>query len=345
MRNSDITIVGAGPAGAVLAAGCAAAGMRVLLFDHRAPWEKPCGGMLGPGAFEEFDFFTAYPHQVYFSTALRCTGPRSNESIRPSERPFPVLSRRDLGEYLIDRAVRCGARFVSERIVRLDRGKTGWSLSTGESTYAASLVAGADGVRSMVRASVATPIPRPHRSLCCGYTVEGARPEHPLIRCEDLRGYLWLFDRGTHQSAGILSRMGDLGVTALLARLDDFLAREHPSARAVSRYAALIPSVCDPAFFDLPCAGDDWLLLGDAAVHVDPLTGEGIRYALAGARCAAGSLIDDNPRSYDESWRAAFGGLLRAKASHLARMDALAEAFGTEMYDALLYSHFAGDGA
>jgi geranylgeranyl reductase family protein len=345
MRNSDITIVGAGPGGAVLAAECAAAGMRVLLFDHRAPWEKPCGGMLSPGAFEEFDFFTAYPHQVYFSTALRCTGPRSNESIRPSERPFPVLSRRDLGEYLIDRAVRCGARFVSERIVRLDRGKTGWSLSTGESAFTARLVAGADGVLSMVRARVAAPIPRRHRSLCCGYVLEGVHIEYPLIRCLELRGYLWLFQRSERVSTGILSRMGDLGARSLFARLNDFLAREHPSARAVSRYAALIPSVCDPAFFDLPCAGDDWLLLGDAAAHVDPLTGEGIRYALAGARCAAGGLIDDNPRSYDESWRAAFGDLLRAKASHLARMDALAEAFGTEMYGAMLYAHFAGDGA
>lgn len=344
MQYIDIAIVGAGPAGAVLAAGCAAAGMRVLLFDHRAPWEKPCGGMLGPGAFEEFGFSREYPRPVCFSTALRCTGPRSNEAIRPSERPFPVLSRRDLGEYLIDRAVRCGARFVSGRIVRLDRGKTGWSLGTGESAYTARIVAGADGVRSMVRARVAAPIPRPHRSLCCGYTVEGARPEHPLIRCEDLRGYLWLFDRGTRQSAGILSRMGDLGVTALFTRLNDFLAREHPSARAVSRYAALIPSVRDPAFFDLPCAGDDWLLVGDAAAHVDPLTGEGIRYALAGARCAADSLIDDTPRSYDESWRAAFGGLLRAKASRLARMDALADAFGAEMYGAMLHAHFAGAG-
>ncbi|MDI9423383.1 MAG: FAD-dependent monooxygenase [Spirochaetota bacterium] len=345
MRNSDIAIVGAGPAGAVLAAGCAAAGMRVLLFDHRAPWEKPCGGMLGPGAFEEFGFFREYPHPIYFSTALRCTGPRSNETIRPSERPFPVLSRHDLGEYLIDRAVRHGARFVSGRIVSLDRGKTGWSLGTGESTYAARLVAGADGVQSMVRTSVAAPIPRPHRSLCCGYTVQGARPEHPLIRCEDLRGYLWLFDRGTYQSTGILSRMGDLGARSLFARLDDFLAREHPSARAVSRYAALIPSVCDPAFFDLPCAGDDWLLVGDAAGHADPLTGEGIRYALAGAQCAAACLIGGKPRSYDESWRAAFGDLLRTKASQLARMDALAAAFGGEMYGALLYAHFAGEGA
>ena len=331
--NTDIAIIGAGPAGALLAAGCAAAGMRVLIFDHRAPWEKPCGGMLGPGAFEEFSFFREYPHPLCFSTALRCTGPRSNESIRPSERPFPVLSRRDLGEYLIDRAVRCGARFVSGRIVRLERGKTGWSLGTGESAFTARLVAGADGVLSMVRARVAAPIPRRHRSLCCGYVLEGVHMEHPFIRCLDLRGYLWLFQRGERAGAGIGARMGDSGARSLFARLDDFLAREHRSARAVSRYAATVPLVCD-----------DWLLLGDAAAHVDPLTGEGIRYALAGARCAAGSLIDDNPRSYDESWRAAFGDLLRAKASHLARMDALAEAFGGEMYGALLYAHFAGAG-
>ena len=343
--HSDIAIVGAGPAGSGLAAECAAVGMRVLLFDHRAPWEKPCGGMLGPGAFEEFGLFADYPHPPHFSTALRCAGPRNVESLRPSERPFPILSRRELGEHLIERAVRSGARFVRGRILALERIKGGWSLDTGESAFTAHVVAGADGVLSMVRARIAAPIPRRHRSLCCGYVLEGVHMEHPLIHCLDLRGYLWLFRRGERAGAGIGARMGDSDARSLFARLDDFLAREHPSARAVSRYAALIPSVCDPAFFDLPCAGDDWLLLGDAAAHVDPLTGEGIRYALAGARCAAGSLIDDNPRSYDESWRAAFGDLLRAKASHLARMDALAEAFGTEMYGAMLYAHFAGDGA
>ena len=52
-RSADLGIVGAGPAGARGAELLAAQGARVLLFDPKAPWEKPCGGGLPPPVFEE----------------------------------------------------------------------------------------------------------------------------------------------------------------------------------------------------------------------------------------------------------------------------------------------------
>jgi glycine/D-amino acid oxidase-like deaminating enzyme len=43
-----IAIVGAGPAGCHLAHLLADTGHEILLFDHRVPYEKPCGGGLSP---------------------------------------------------------------------------------------------------------------------------------------------------------------------------------------------------------------------------------------------------------------------------------------------------------
>ena len=43
-----ITIVGAGPAGCHLAHLLADTEHEILLFDHRVPYEKPCGGGLSP---------------------------------------------------------------------------------------------------------------------------------------------------------------------------------------------------------------------------------------------------------------------------------------------------------
>ena len=57
--------------------------------------------------------------------------------------------------------------------------------------------------------------------------------------------------------------------------------------------------------------GADWMLVGDAAGHVNPVTGEGIRYALRGGRLAAEAILDGRPRSYGDRWEADFGGFLR----------------------------------
>lgn len=43
VREAEIGIVGAGPAGARAAEHLADAGANVLLFDPKVPWEKPCG--------------------------------------------------------------------------------------------------------------------------------------------------------------------------------------------------------------------------------------------------------------------------------------------------------------
>jgi len=65
--------------------------------------------------------------------------------------------------------------------------------------------------------------------------------------------------------------------------------------------------VKDPSFFDEPCCGENWLLIGDAAGHVDPLTGEGIPYALWGAELASEAIRRGDILSFDTHWKQAYG--------------------------------------
>lgn len=57
--------------------------------------------------------------------------------------------------------------------------------------------------------------------------------------------------------------------------------------------------------------GEDWLLVGDAAGHVTPITGEGIRFALVGGRLAAEAILEGKPATWRDRWEAAFGDELR----------------------------------
>jgi len=53
----------------------------------------------------------------------------------------------------------------------------------------------------------------------------------------------------------------------------------------------------------MPCSGLNWILIGDAAGHVNPITGEGILYALWSAELASRALTEGNPSKFDVLWR------------------------------------------
>jgi flavin-dependent dehydrogenase len=61
-----------------------------------------------------------------------------------------------------------------------------------------------------------------------------------------------------------------------------------------------------------------WALLGDAAGFADPVTGEGIYYALRSAELFAESYLSGDPASYEQRWRADFGRELQ-RASEMRR--------------------------
>jgi flavin-dependent dehydrogenase len=84
------------------------------------------------------------------------------------------------------------------------------------------------------------------------------------------------------------------------------------------RYAARIPGLADKTWDKRRACGDGWALLGDAAGFADPVTGEGIYYALRSAELFAAAFLEGRSEEYEQRWREDFGGELR-RASQMRR--------------------------
>ncbi len=207
-------------------------------------------------------------------------------------------------------------RHICQRVTGLERAGEGWTVHTAAvETFLADFLVGADGVRSIVRRQVVGPIPRQHLAMAVGYRVRGVPDAIVFQTFDDLDGYLWSFPRADHASVGIASRLGAVRPWDLWRRVDRFLDEVCPGADKLDRYVALLPMTQDPSLWDTPCVGPGWALLGDAAGHVHPITGEGIAYALWSAELLAEAFARGGPQAYDSLWHEAYGhGLMAASA-------------------------------
>jgi len=175
-------------------------------------------------------------------------------------------------------------------------------------------VVGADGAKSVVRRDLLGPLPAEFLSATVGYFLEGRRQE-ATTWFMDRPGYVWAFPRSDHLCLGGGSSDPDFDVWEAV----ETIRAEHFADWPVrQKWSAPIPFVRDSAFFDLPTTGPGWAVIGDAAGHVDALTGEGILYAMWGGRLLAGALLAQRPGDYEKTWRRSFGREL-AKTADLSR--------------------------
>lgn len=305
-----IAIVGAGPAGSYLAWRLAGAEHEILLFDPRVPCEKPCGGGLSALVGRRFLDVMALPFPRHRTPSVQLRASDGSQAEYPlTSEGWAIVSRADLGRALLERAL-AGARVrhVRQRVVDVARTGDEWSLRTAQGeTFAADFLVGADGVQSLVRRRVVGPIPRQHLGQAVGYWVQGVPDVVIFQTYADLAGYLWSFPRVDHASVGIGAPLGSVPARDLWQRVDCFLDELCPGAVKLGRYAALLPMAHDPSLWDTPCAGPGWALLGDAAGHVHPLTGEGIAYARWSADLLADALAQGEPIAYEQMWREEYG--------------------------------------
>jgi flavin-dependent dehydrogenase len=84
--------------------------------------------------------------------------------------------------------------------------------------------------------------------------------------------------------------------------------------QTAERYAARIPGLSAATWDVRKVCGADWALLGDAAGFADPVTGEGIYYALRSAELFAECYLRDETSNYEQRWRADFGAELKRAA-------------------------------
>jgi len=311
-----VAVVGAGPAGALLAHDLARDGAAVTVFDASHPREKPCGGGLTAKALALLPPAPADdPLPVRWVDACRFeSGTGEDVELRLGQ-PVAVGARRDVDAWILRRAVEAGALHVAERVAAVTADGALRTAAGRSETF--DLVVGADGAGSLVRRTFLSPMPRARLTMAAGWFAPGVSPM--VVRfTPGLAGYMWLFPRRDHVGVGICAPLGAVPTRSMIGRLEAEVARVFPAFTDpdAERYAHTIPSPsADPSSI-LEIAGDRWALVGDAGALADPITGEGIYYALRSARVLADILrAQGSPARYPEAGLADFGrDLLKAAA-------------------------------
>lgn len=313
-----IAILGGGPAGSFAAESLARAGHRTILLDEKMAWEKPCGGGLTYKAYEQYPFLLNNDTPKRFVHETSIAAPQGGEATLKLEHPLIIYSRFDLNQMLLHRAEKAGTQLEKTRVIGMERKGRGWRLKTPQGTIEADYCVVAMGARNPFR-EVGTEWTSGDTMSAMGYYVPGAQKQIDIQFLPKLEGYIWIFPRCGHLSVGICGK--GLPASALRLSLEQYMDRRGISRTGARFYSHMLPSLETAGWKNNRVAGDGWVAVGDSAGLVDPITGEGLYYAMRSGDLAGQSISKSpgNPSAeYGSSIAHEFGHDL-AFASVLAR--------------------------
>jgi geranylgeranyl reductase family protein len=293
----DVAVVGAGPAGASAAHAAAEAGKRVVLLEKaQLPRYKTCaGGLIGLSRGALPPGFELPTRQLIDAITFTHQGRRSRTRRERSGGLLALVNRADFDHALAKAAVDAGAHLVeSTAVTGLEQsgdqapdgaGPVTLTLADG-SRLRARAVVGADGSASRVARHVGVRF----RQVDLGLEAEIPVPPavarqwsgRILIDWGPVRGsYGWVFPKGDTLTVGVIAARGDGEPTRAYYRA--FIER-----LGLSGYPASVDTGhltrCRAA--DSPLSRGRVLVAGDAAGLLEPLTREGISFALRSGRLA-----------------------------------------------------------
>jgi len=304
----DVAIVGGGPAGAYCAYNLAENGIYPTIFDHSHPREKPCGGMISPLAQQLFPFLKELPIEHMKKKKVYLIPPSGRKICLNFRRGEVIcVSRLKFDQFLLHMALEKGARLIKEKVLDIKHHGDFWEIKTDKRSYTAKKTVGADGVNSVVRSKIAEPLKITDKGICCGYFVENMENEEiSFYYLPHRRGYIWISPRKINSSIGI-------GCTEiaysekLREELDMFIEKNYSDVRIIAAWSALIPNIKNARTLYNQTSGKTWVLIGDAAGHANPITGEGILYALLSGELAAKCIVKNEMHLFDKLWKQTYG--------------------------------------
>lgn len=345
----EVLIVGAGPAGSFAAEHLARAGVRVALFDGRPADEpKACGGGVTSKALKAWPQLLGAVGRTIDEVEMY--SPAGKRLRLKLDEPFAIYSRTAFDSYLRERARQSGASVFNERVSFKARAseEADWIVRNRAGVeWSAPLLVAADGANSAIAKKLAGPLPPAEMEVAFGYRAPlpaGEAAPTIIAFLPRWAGYAWAFPRVDHLSFGIATSQDAFDHKALDRMLWDFMigyyrmredetahlwrARAKDTARdevikeklasVIERYAARIPGLAAETWDTRRAAGNGWALLGDAAGFADPVTGEGIYYALRSAELFAQAYLAGRPADYENLWRDDFGRELK-RASEMRK--------------------------
>lgn len=318
---NEVAIVGGGPSGAVCGERLAQAGFRVTLFDEHLAWEKPCGGGLTHKAIAAYPFLLDGPHPKKLIRTVELISSSGHRARLELDKPIVIYSRTVLNGLLLDRAAAAGCRVVRSRVTQLETQGTQARLTIAEEgnsrEHAADFVVIAAGARNVLLPDTRKLEPN-DLEMTLGYFVKAQADGIQVKFLRRFEGYLWSFPRCDHLSVGICGSMARHTSQELRGHLHDFLREENVESEGAQFYSHVLPSPQAHTLSGRRVVGRNWALVGDAAAWVDPITGEGLYYALRSGDLLAQALIESQPESYPSRVRKAFSADLEF-ATRIAR--------------------------
>jgi len=326
----DVVVVGAGPAGSVTARTAASQGLDVLLIDRKQEIGVPvCCAEGVSNAVERY----IQPDRRWICAEVKGANIYSPDGTKVTlsgskmEEVGYVLDRKEFDKALATEAASAGAevRVKTEAygIITDGNHKKGVYVRgmDGNTRIYADIIVGADGVESKIGrwAGINTHLKPSELCICaeylmCNIEIEEAFSEFFLGEKVAPRGYAWVFPKGENCANVGLGIGGDVSKDKHRAMdyLRAFVHDKFPAGEVMAEIYGAVP-LSGPLHKSV---SDGLVLVGDAARHVNPLTGGGILYAMQAAEIAGdviakaiheGDTSEDRLKEYDNRCRSEFG--------------------------------------
>ena len=309
----DAVVIGAGPAGSAIAAQLKRSRENVLLIDRRTlPFHKLCGCCLSPQATTELlklgiDFGAS---GVSSEPLERCTFRSSGHSLQYNLSHMAVMSRERLDAQLIEHAMNCGVQYQGGTTIkqikweqvehlRLLRAESSFSTRSDPVTIRARSVIDASGLPSTRRKNRKNKFFAPRIGL--GAVLRDDR--FPLDK-----GHLTMLVAPGGYCGVVRLENNCIDIAAALdtptlqgrqpwqaiEAIFKHTSYEPPDGLADANFVGKSALTRRSSLYDQRC-----FRVGDAAGYVEPLTGEGIGWALRGARELATAFEQVDPKQPD----------------------------------------------
>lgn len=328
----DAVVVGSGPAGSITARFAAEHGAKVLIVERRAEVGVPV--LCGEGVSQKIDKWNILEGSRWIANKVdgaRIFSPDKTmvkiaADMAGNETGY-VVYRDIFDQELARSAVKAGAKLMlkteAKELIK-EKGKiAGVKVKQLNDTFEikADVVVGADGVESKIGkwAGINTTLKPYDIETCAQYTLTNVDCDSNY--CDFYLGnkiapggYVWVFPKRKDEAnvgIGILGSLSEKGMALKL--LDKFIAG-HPELKK-SEPVRLIAGAA-PVAKPVETVKDNLILVGDAARHVDPITGGGLTTSLEGGKIAGQTIGNavkkqrfdkETLSTYETSWKKAFG--------------------------------------
>jgi geranylgeranyl reductase family protein len=280
----DVLVVGAGPAGSSCARKLSKAGLKVLLIEKSSlPRFKLCAGCLSARTLRLLP--EGYERLILNHISSGLLGFRGKEyyEVPAYKEVAQIIDRKDFDYFLTLKAQEAGAELLEAELLGFEREGTSYKVFTSKGILRADFVVGADGFHSRTAKLLGYRKRKFFKSL--EFFTKGELKDKVLIEVGWVkRGYLWVFPHGEGISVGIATT----GEENLFELLRSYCEEKGIDFKKPKGWH--IPFVEEER--DLQLGRERVLLVGDAAGMTDPLLGEGIYYAIWGARLLASAILE-----------------------------------------------------